>query len=65
MFELDYDNVENQVDSGIFGVSKGNRFDGKNHHCLLFDGYMSLSYSYMSFVIKAAIEKNDGPIDDH
>jgi hypothetical protein len=40
-------------------VHKGHRVDGKNHNWLVFDEYISLSFSYMSFVIKDKIEKED------
>lgn len=53
-------NKDDQVESGIFGISKGSRFDHKNLHWLLFDDYLSLSFSYMSFVIKRDLEYNEG-----
>ena len=34
----------------------GHRVDGKNHNWLVFDEYLSLSFSYLSFVIKDKIE---------
>lgn len=57
-------NMEEQVESGVFGSSKGSRFDHKNHHWLLFDDYLSLSYSYMGFVIKDNLENNDGFMEE-
>jgi hypothetical protein len=60
MFKFDQENIDDQVESGIFGISKGSRFDHKNHHWLLFDDYLSLSFSYMSFVIKDKLERCDG-----
>lgn len=38
---------------------KGVRFDGKNHNWLIIREYMILPFSYMTFVIKDNIEKND------
>lgn len=65
MFELDRQNKDDQVESGVFGISKGARFDHKNHHWLLFDDYMALSFSYMSFVIKQDLELYDGFTPNH
>ena len=36
----------------------GYRVDSKNHNWLIIQRYLSLSFSYMSFVIMDAIEKN-------
>lgn len=41
------------------GISKGHKFDGKNHNWLLFDEYMTTPFSYMTFAIKDKIEKHD------
>jgi hypothetical protein len=65
MHMFDDNNAEAQVDSGIFGISKGSRFDHKNHHWLLFDDYISLSFSYMSFIIKDKLERSEGHIVKH
>jgi hypothetical protein len=40
-------------------IAKGIRFDGKNHNWLLFDSYLALPFSYMSFMIKDKFEKKD------
>lgn len=40
-------------------VHKGHRVDGKNHNWLIFDEYLSLPFSYMSFVIKDKIENEE------
>lgn len=43
---------------------KGHRFDGKNHNWLILGEYISLPFSYMSFVIKDKLEieiKNEIP----
>ena len=40
-------------------VHKGHRVDGKNHNWLIFDEYITLPFSYMSFVIKDKIENED------
>ena len=39
-----------------FTYSRGVKFDGKNHNWLIFREFMSLGFSYMSFVIKNSIE---------
>ena len=36
----------------------GIKFDGKNHNWLIFQEYISLPFSYMTFVIKRSIEQN-------
>jgi hypothetical protein len=46
-------------------VHKGHRVDGKNHNWLVFDEYISLSFSYMSFVIKDKIEKECPNLGKH
>ena len=38
---------------------QGYRVDSKNHNWLILKKYLSLSFSYMSFVIKEKIENND------
>lgn len=35
-----------------FEIHQGYRFDSENHHWLFLSDYISLSYSYMTFVIK-------------
>lgn len=50
---------DEQLGAGIFSFSKGSRFNAKGHDRLIFDNYLSLSFSYMSFVIKDMIERND------
>lgn len=60
LFKQEKDDRDDQVDSGILGISKGTRFDYRNHHWLLFQDYISLSFSYMAFVIKRNLEQNDG-----
>ena len=39
-------------------MSKGIKFDGKNHNWLVFNEYMSLPFCYLTFVIKDKIESN-------
>ena len=56
---------EEQINSGIFAFSKGNRFNAKGHDWLIFDSYLSLSFSYMSFVIKDMIERKDAAMQDN
>ena len=38
---------------------KGHRFDAKNHNWLIFQKYLKLPFSYMTFVIKEKIEAQD------
>lgn len=47
------------MDALTLGISKGHRFDGKNHNWLLFDEYMATPFCYMTFAIKAKIENCD------
>ena len=39
-----------------FPLCKGHRFDNEGHNWMIMREYISLSFSYMSFVIKAKIE---------
>lgn len=39
-----------------FGIHKGFKFDHKGHSWLYMSGYISLSFSYMTFVINKAME---------
>jgi hypothetical protein len=39
-----------------FPLCKGHRFDNENHSWILLREYLGLSFSYMTFVIKAKIE---------
>ena len=38
---------------------QGHRFDSKNHNWFIFQKYIHLPFSYMTFVIKNKIEIND------
>ena len=42
-----------------FGKDRGHKFDFLNHNWLILGQFLALSFSYMSFVIKDKIEKND------
>ena len=60
---LDYTKSD---DSNLGEVnSKGIKFDGKNHNWLIFNEYMALPFSYMTFVIKDKIESNDSWLHDN
>ena len=43
--------VKNATSRKEFGIHNGHRFDGKNHNWLVFQGYLALGFSYMTFVI--------------
>jgi hypothetical protein len=43
------DQQKNEVKG--FGVHKGHRFDSKNHSWLIMQDFISMSFSYMTFVI--------------
>lgn len=45
--------------SSLLKNIKGHTFDAKNHNWLIFKEYLSLPFSYMSFVMKDKIEIND------
>ena len=51
----------------LFGYHYGNRFDYQGHSWLYLRDYISISYSYMTFVIKRKIhdEDNDFQQDDY
>ena len=34
-----------------FGIHKGNKFDNKGHSWIYLSGYVSMSFSYMTFVM--------------
>lgn len=59
---FDFQNLEElrQVyQNAELGCKKGHRFDGKNHNWLILGEYISLPFSYMTFVIKDKIEIKD------
>ena len=59
---FDYQNLEDlqKMNSNAeLSTIKGHRFDGKNHNWLILGEYISLPFSYMSFVIKDKIEIKD------
>ena len=39
------------------GLGRGVKFDGNNHNWLLFDEYLSLPFSYLTFAIKYKTEE--------
>jgi hypothetical protein len=41
------------------GIRNGHRVDHKNHNWLIFQEYLSLPFSYLTFVIKDKIENDD------
>lgn len=43
-------------------MSKGIKFDGKNHNWLIFNEYIALPFCYLTFVIKDKIECGDSII---
>lgn len=43
----------------LIGLCTGHKFDNKGHNWLVLNEYMSLPYSYMTFVIKNKIEEKD------
>lgn len=45
--------------------SMGYRFDGENHNWYVIDEYLSLSFSFMAFVIKEKIEKEEMSMADN
>lgn len=54
---FDFEPLE-QMDkpSGTLSNARGHRFDFKNHNWLIFSHFISLSFNYISFVIKNKIE---------
>ena len=54
---------ENKSEStSTISNDRGHRFDFKNHNWLIFKQYISLGFSYITFVIKDKIENNDPSI---
>lgn len=50
--------IENKGQEG-FSLSRGHRFDDVNHNWMILGEYISLGFSYMTFVIKDEIEKKN------
>lgn len=48
--------------TSTLSVHKGHRVDSKNHNWIIFEEYLSLPFSYMTFVIKDKIEQGDETI---
>ena len=44
---------------GTLDNKQGHRFDHKNHNWLIYKEYISLSFSYITFMILSKIEKDD------
>jgi len=57
--EKEQERDEEGIGAGLYTFYKGARFNGKGHDWLIMDNYLSLSYSYMNFVIKDMIERSD------
>ena len=57
-FERDEDNLyHSKAIANAFGSHYGCKFDGRGHTWLFYEEYISLSYSYMTFVINELMEK--------
>ena len=41
------------------GQGRGVKMDSKNHNWMIIEEYLALPFSYMTFVIKSFIEKNN------
>lgn len=55
----DFDIINKSNSNAELSSHKGHRFDGNNHNWLIFNEYISLGFSYMTFVILDKIEKKD------
>lgn len=52
------DSMKNKTEiQSNFGIHKGFKFDHKDHSWLYMSGYVSLSFSYMTYVINQAMSK--------
>ena len=58
MSQIDDDAIHRRFTKQKVDVHKGNRFDGKNHNWLMIGHYISLPFSYMSFVLKAEFDED-------
>lgn len=55
--------VESMNGSVTINVSKGVRFDTNNHNWLILYEYLSLGYSYMTFMMRDKIQMRDSCLD--
>lgn len=53
------DSLRGPGDTDVLSYDKGLRIDGKNHNWLILKNYLSLPFSYMTFVIKTKLEDGD------
>lgn len=54
-----FEELKGSVTNDSIDNDKGQRFDGKNHNWMIFQEYLCLPFSYMTFVIKDKIERQD------
>ena len=48
----------------VFGIHKGHKIDGTGHAWLFLQGFISLSYSYMTFVINREMSQKTNFLND-
>ena len=48
-----------------FGLYKGHRVDYVNHNWMIFNEYLSLSFSFMTFVIRDRFQKEETYADEN
>ena len=51
-------------DGNYFKYHKGHRMDYKNHNWILFNEFISLSFSYMTLVIRDRQQKSEGVLEN-
>lgn len=55
----DFEPLQQKMIKSPLSNARGHRFDFKNHNWLIFEQFISLSFSYITFVIKDKIERKD------
>mmetsp|Transcript_8198 Transcript_8198/g.12567 ORF Transcript_8198/g.12567 Transcript_8198/m.12567 type:complete len:339 (+) Transcript_8198:3974-4990(+) len=60
VFKVSKGNQENMY----FDYYKGHRFDYKNHNWILFNEYLSLSFSFMTLVIRGRSQEEENYLDE-
>jgi hypothetical protein len=62
----DVEKVTGRGDNNIFfDYYKGHRFDAENHNWIVFNEYISLSFSFMTFVIRDSSQIRDSYLDEN
>lgn len=64
-YDVERVNQPNYKEFIQFEYDKGHRFDAKNQNWVLFNECLSLSFSFMTFVIRGKAQENDDYLDEN